>query len=193
MGCMTDHLASASASAFEDSGSNGGQRQRQRSAAAAANGGRDQRTAAADRTRVRALRWDAAGALKGIFRLAPADLRSLPMARPCSVMVSEELAVRGERRVEPSPEGPWDASQPRLRCSRGILRLAPADLRSLRMTLRRVGPPSLNGSVSRHAAPPRRGVGMLRMTGGVGQPAGSRRLRVIRCGTAPRGAYRGSA
>ncbi len=107
------------------------------------------------------------------------------MTHPCSVMVSEERAVRGERRVEPSPEGPWDeahtchseersdeespdgprdASQPRLWCSRGILRLAPADLRSLRMTGNVDGPPSLDGSVSPHVAPPRRRAGMLPMT-----------------------------
>ncbi len=93
----------------------------------------------------------------------------LPMTHPCAVMVSEELAVRGEGRVEPSPEGPWDASHPRLWCSRGILRLAPADLRSLRMTGNLEVPLSPRGPVSSHETPPRRGVGMLRMTWGKGR------------------------
>jgi hypothetical protein len=98
--------------------------------------------------------------------------RALPMTHPCAVMVSEERAVRGEGRVEPSPEGPWDASQPRLWCSRGILRLAPADRPSLRMTWSRCTPPSLKGSVSCHAAPPGPGAGMLRMTPNrIGRPS----------------------
>jgi len=86
-----------------------------------------------------------------------------PETRRRALLVSCWATSRSGR-VEPSPEGLWDASQPRLWFSRGILRLAPADLRSLRMTLRRVGQPSLNGSVSCHVTPPRRGVSMLRVT-----------------------------
>ncbi len=99
---------------------------------------------------------------------------SPPMIWPCPVMVSEERAVGGERRVEPSPEGPWDeahtchseersdeespegpwdAPRARLWCSRGILRLAPEDLRSLRMTGNLDVPLSPRGPVSSHAAP----------------------------------------
>jgi len=109
------------------------------------------------------------GRREGAARVLSGDPSSdltalLLMTHPCSVMVSEERAVRGERRVEPSPDGPWDASQPRLWCSRGILRLAPEDLRSLRMTGNLDVPLSPRGPVSSHETPPRSGVRMLRMT-----------------------------
>jgi hypothetical protein len=88
---------------------------------------------------------------------APARL----MTRRFPVLVSEERAVRGTRRVEPSP----DVAQGRAWCCREVLHPPlGGPSAGLRMTPGWRGRPSLRGRVSWHVAPPRRGARTLPMT-----------------------------